>query len=138
MIAALVYRCSVSAIDLTKHNIQRPDDCRYVGQHVTAAEEIHGREMGKRRRPDLAFVRSVGAVGDEIDAKLAFRRLDGRIDFSPRHAMAFAVASLISPMPTLRCLKMRLSVSSPSRSSQTCRNGSQNDQMSSRSFGGKS
>src|SRR5215813_2896054 len=80
-----------SAIDLTKYDIQRPDDCRYVGQHVTAAEEIHGREMGKRWRPDLAFVWPVGAVGDEIDSELALRRLDRRIDFATRHTMALAV-----------------------------------------------
>ena len=49
-----------------------------------------------------------------------------------------ASASLTSAMPTLRCLNIRFSVSKPSRSSQTCRNGSQNAQMSSRSFGGRS
>src|SRR5262249_14301456 len=49
-----------------------------------------------------------------------------------------ASASLTTPIPTLRCLKMRFSVSNPSTSSQTLRNGSQNAQMSSRSFGGKS
>jgi NADH-quinone oxidoreductase subunit D len=51
---------------------------------------------------------------------------------------AMDVGALTPPMPTLRCLKMRFSVSKPSRSSQTCRNGSQNAQMSSMSLGGRS
>ena len=46
--------------------------------------------------------------------------------------------NVTTPISTLRCLKMRLSVSSTSRSSQTLRNGSQNVSMSSISFGGRS
>src|SRR5262249_46099892 len=48
------------------------------------------------------------------------------------------VCELDQAILTLRCLKMRFSVSNPSMSSQTLREGSQNAQMSSRSFGGKS
>jgi multidrug efflux pump subunit AcrB len=49
--------------------------------------------------------------------------------------MAIGVASANS---ILLCLNIRFSVSKTSRSSQTCRNGSQNAQMSSRSFGARS
>ena len=57
---------------------------------------------------------------------------------TPENPHPQASASVTAPMPTLRCLKMRLSVSSTSISSHTLRNGSQKVQMSSMSFGGKS
>ena len=47
--------------------------------------------MGKRGRADLALVGPVGAVGDEIDPELAFRRLDRRIDLARRHVEALGV-----------------------------------------------
>ena len=62
---------------------------RDVGQHVAAAQEIHGLQMGEARRADLAFVGLVGAVGDEIDAELALGRLDRGIDLARRHVEAF-------------------------------------------------
>jgi hypothetical protein len=57
---------------------------------------------------------------------------------TPEKPQPQASASLTTPISTLRCLKMRFSVSKPSMSSQTLRKGSQNAQMSSRSFGGRS
>src|SRR5260370_40903683 len=79
------------AVDLAEHDVERADDRRNVGQHVSAREEIHGLQMGKRGRADLALVRSVGAVGDEIDPELALRRLDRRIDLAGQHVEAFGV-----------------------------------------------
>ena len=55
---------------------------------------------------------------------------------TPENPRAQASARLTTPISTLRCLKMRFSVSSSSRSSQTLRNGSQKPPMSSISFGG--
>src|SRR5262249_8301717 len=57
---------------------------------------------------------------------------------TPEKPQAQASASETTPMSTLRCLKMRLSVSRPSISSHTFRNGSQNASISSISFGGRS
>jgi hypothetical protein len=36
-----------SAINLAEHDIKRADDRRDVGQHVPAAQEIHGLQMGE-------------------------------------------------------------------------------------------
>src|SRR5262249_21614775 len=70
---------------------ERPDDRGCVREHMAGGQVIHSRKMGERRRADLAFVRPVGAVGDEIDAELAFGCLDGGINLAGRHAMAFGV-----------------------------------------------
>src|ERR1700687_4209473 len=60
-----------SSIDLAEHDVERADDRRDVGQHVAAADHVHGLQMGETRRPDLALVGLVGAVGHEVDAELA-------------------------------------------------------------------
>ena len=48
-------------------------------------------QMGEARRADLAAIRLVGAVRDQIDAELALRRLDGGIDLAGRHVEALGV-----------------------------------------------
>ena len=72
------------AIDFPEHDIDRSQYCRDIGQHMASAEEIHGLQMRKARRPDLAAIWAIGAVGDEIDAELALRRLDGYVYLSGR------------------------------------------------------
>jgi hypothetical protein len=47
--------------------------------------------MREAGRADLAAVGLVGAVGDEIDAELALRRLDGGIGLAGRHVEALGV-----------------------------------------------
>jgi hypothetical protein len=71
-----------SAIDLPEHDVERADDCRDIGQHMPAAQEIHRLQMGERRRPDLALVRPVAAVRHQVDAELALGRLDRGIDLA--------------------------------------------------------
>ena len=56
-----------------------------------AAHEIHRLQMREARRAELAAIGLVGAVGDEIDAELALRRLDRRIDFAGRHVVALGI-----------------------------------------------
>ena len=46
---------------------------------------------GIAARPDLAAVGPVGAVGDQIDAELALRRLDRGVGLAGRHMKAFGV-----------------------------------------------
>ena len=48
-------------------------------------------EMREARRADLAAIGLVGAVGDEIDAELALRRLDRGVDLAGRHVEALGV-----------------------------------------------
>src|SRR5262249_26112425 len=79
------------AVDLAEYDVERADDRRHVREHVPARQKIHGGQVRKGRRPDLALVRPVGAVGDEIDAELALGRLDRGLDPAGRHAVAFAV-----------------------------------------------
>src|SRR5262249_26925065 len=80
-----------SAIDLAEHDVERADDRRDVRQHVPAGQEIHRLQVGERRRPDLALVGAIGAVGDQIDAELPLRRLDRGVDLAGGHVMALAV-----------------------------------------------
>src|SRR5690606_31776396 len=47
--------------------------------------------MGKAGGANLAAVRLARAIGDEIDAELALRRLDTRVDLAGWHPMTFGV-----------------------------------------------
>src|SRR5262249_12133995 len=80
-----------SAIDLSEYDVERAEDRRDVGEHVTAREKIHRLQMREAGRADFAFVRLVAAVGDEIDAEFALGRLDRGIDFARRHVEALGV-----------------------------------------------
>src|SRR6202140_4333176 len=80
-----------SPIDLSEHDIERAQDGRDVGQQVALADEIHRLQMRKTRRADLAFVGLVGAVGDQVDAELALRRLDRGVNLAGRHMEAFGI-----------------------------------------------
>src|SRR5258707_51331 len=80
-------------------------------------------------------------VCDDLEALLTDNRIfkQRNVDIGVvKLADAWAWGSLTTPISTLRCLKMRLSVKSASRSSQTRRNGPQNASMSSISFSGRS
>src|SRR6185369_6109374 len=80
-----------SPIDLSKDDVERAENGRDVGQEMASADEVHRLQMGKARRADLALVGLVAAVGDQIDAELAFRRLDRGIDLAGRHVNALGV-----------------------------------------------
>src|SRR5258705_4492670 len=80
-----------SPIDLAEHDIERAENRRNVSQQMAFADEIHRLQMRKAGGADLAFVGLVGAVGDQIDAELALRRLDRGIDFAGRHMEALGV-----------------------------------------------
>src|SRR5258705_8893224 len=80
-----------STIDLSEHDIERAEDGRDIGQQMALADKIHCLQMRKTRRADLAFVRLVAAIGDQIDAELALRRLDRGVDLAGWHVKAFGV-----------------------------------------------
>src|SRR6202171_1420683 len=80
-----------SPIDLSEHDIERAQDGRDVGQQMALADEIHRLQMRKTWRADLAFVGLVGAVGDQVDAELALRRLDRSVDLAGRHMEALGI-----------------------------------------------
>src|SRR4051812_35291026 len=80
-----------SPIDLSEHDVERAENGRNVGEQMALADEVHRLQMGEARRADLALVRLVAAVGDQIDTELALRRLDRGIDLACRHADALGV-----------------------------------------------
>src|ERR1700681_50240 len=80
-----------SPVDLSEHDVERAEDGGDVGQQMALADEIHRLQMRKARRADLALVGFVAAVGDQVDAELALRRLDRDVDFAGRHVDAFGV-----------------------------------------------
>src|SRR5260221_1857185 len=67
----LMQRPPSSSVHLPEHDVERAEHGRNVGEHMAATDEIHGLQMGESGCADLAFVGLVGAVGDQIDAKLA-------------------------------------------------------------------
>src|SRR5260221_3895038 len=71
-----VWAAARSPIDPSEHDIERAEYRRDVGQQMAPADEIHGLQMRTTRRAELAFARSVAAVGDAIDAAVALLRLE--------------------------------------------------------------
>ena len=79
----------------------------HIGEHRLAAEEIHRLQMREARRADLAAIGLIGAVGDEIDAELALRRLDRGIDLAGRHVEALGVELEMMDQRFHRALHLR-------------------------------
>src|SRR6266487_6178442 len=77
-----------SSVDLAEDNVDRAKNCRDVGEHVPAGEKIHRLEVREARRADLAFVRLVAAIGDQIHAELALGGLDCGVDLAGRNVKA--------------------------------------------------
>ena len=65
-----------------------PMMARDVGQLVALADVVHRLQVQEPRRADLGAVGLVGAVGHQIDAELALRRLDRGIDLARRDVEA--------------------------------------------------
>src|SRR5262245_27683408 len=77
-----------SPIDLSKHDVERAENGRDVGEQMALADVVHRLQMGETRRADLALVGLVGAVGDEVDAEFALRRFHRGINLAGRHVNA--------------------------------------------------
>src|SRR5450631_2809142 len=85
------WAASPSPVDLSEHDIERTKNRGHVGQQMAATDKIHRLQMRKAGRADLAFVGLVAAVGDEVDAELALRRLDRGVDLAGGNVEAFGV-----------------------------------------------
>src|SRR5262245_15525206 len=79
------------AVDLAEHDIEGAQYGGDVGQHVAAVQKVHGLEMRKARRPDLAAVGPVAAIRHQIDTELTLGRLDGGVDLAGGNVEAFGV-----------------------------------------------
>src|SRR5947209_4882128 len=79
------------SVDLPENDVERADDRNHVGEHVAAAHGVDGFEEIEARSANLAAIGLVGAVGDEVDAELAFRRLDGGVGLAARHMIALGI-----------------------------------------------
>src|SRR5262249_989041 len=97
------------SIDLPEHDIERSNDRGYVGQHVAATQKIHRLQVRKGGRTDFAFVRLIGAIGNEVDAKLTFRGLNRSVDLTFRNAMTFGVELEMLDQRFHRALHLRAS-----------------------------
>src|SRR5436190_20616627 len=58
---------------------------------MAAAHKIGGLQKGKTRRPDLAAVRSISTIGDQIDPKLALWCFDSLIYLARRHVITLGI-----------------------------------------------
>ena len=86
------HRLGCSSIDFPEHWVDRGKNRVDVGEHVFSAEEIHRLKMRKARRAQFDAIGLIGAVGNEIDAEFAPRRLDSGIDFPWRRFVSLGVA----------------------------------------------
>ncbi len=68
---------AASAVHLTEHDIEGAQHGRNVGKLVSPTEEIHRLEMRITRSADLAAVRLVAAIADDILSLVLLTVLDG-------------------------------------------------------------
>jgi len=57
----------VLTIDLTEHNIHGSDHGDNIGNEVTLGHEIQSSQVGETRGTDLAAVRTVAAIRDQVN-----------------------------------------------------------------------
>src|SRR5262245_23164192 len=77
-----------SPIYFSEHDVLGADDRHGVGDHVAARHLVQRREVREAGRADLQAVRLVRPVGDQVDAELAFRRLDRGVALAGRNVHA--------------------------------------------------
>src|SRR5579864_3554049 len=80
-----------SSIHLAKNDIERADNRGYVRQHVAAVQKVHRLQMHEGRSADLAPIRFVSSVRNQIDAKFTLGRLDRGIGFALRNVIALGI-----------------------------------------------
>ena len=76
------------AVDLAEHDILCPDDGHDIREHVALAHEVQRLQVRKARGLDLATVRLVAAVRDEVHAELPLGRLHAGVGLALRHVVA--------------------------------------------------
>src|ERR671927_1622655 len=79
----------VSAIHLPHDGVERADDRDQVGDERVAHAGRGRLQRDERRRAELDAPRLRPAVGDDVAAELAARRLDRDVDLAFRHAVPF-------------------------------------------------
>src|ERR1700724_2339496 len=96
-----------SPVHLAEDDIDGTQNRAHIGKHRFAAEKIPRGKEREARRPDLAAIWLIGAIRDEINAELSFRRLDRALDFAGRHMEAFRIKLEVMDQSLHRALHFR-------------------------------
>ena len=77
------------SVDLSKHQVHGTDDSNGVRQELVTHHEVCAGQMGKSRSADLALIRPVAAVRDEVDTHLALGGFYCAVCLAGRDRVAF-------------------------------------------------
>ena len=77
------------SIHLPKHQIHRPNNRHRIRQQLAPTNLIKAAQMRKPRRANLAPIRSLAAITNNINTHLALRGFDCGISFPWRDGVAF-------------------------------------------------
>ena len=74
-----------------KGNVLSTNNRNGIGDQMTLGHKIERLQMRVARSADLALVTRIAAVGDEIHAKFALRRLDSSVGLTRRNVEPFRI-----------------------------------------------
>ena len=77
------------SIYFAEHDIHGTDDGDEIGDHVVLGDLVESGQVSETWRTNVTSVRATRTVRDQVDAHLAFRRLDGRVSGTWWHLEAF-------------------------------------------------
>lgn len=83
--------CTRLPVDLTEHQIHRTDNSYSISQKVTTGHLIEAAQMSEPGRTDLAPVRALGTIGNNVHTHLTLRRLNGSVRLSRRYSVTLGI-----------------------------------------------
>lgn len=76
-------------VNLSEHQVHSTNDSDRVRQEVVPHHKVRSSQVGETGCSDLALVRAIGAVGNEVDTHLTLGGFDSSVCFSGRDRVAF-------------------------------------------------
>lgn len=76
-------------VNLSEHQVHSTNDSDRVRQEVVPHHKVRSGQVGETGCSDLALVRAVGAVGNEVDTHLTLGGFDSSVRFSGRDSVTF-------------------------------------------------
>lgn len=76
-------------VNLSEHQVHSTNDSDRVRQEVVPHHKVRSSQVGETGCSDLALVRAVGAVGNEVDTHLTLGGFDSSVCFSGRNRVTF-------------------------------------------------